>query len=618
MLVKKLSVGRHNGMVSRQSQVPCFPTVFFPLKTYSPLHASLIFLALAWVLPFLQWQHKPPIPSFYSEWLAFGLGLLALLPLLGKRYWQPLVLPRSLLFVLSFIAILVIQVALDRVLYPQQALVGALYILWAAFLLWLGNRLGKELGLERIANVLAWALLLGALLSCGLALLQHFGLHTPLDAWVNRKVSGAVLANLGQPNHLANYLVLGLASLLYLVVSAKLRPWLGLPLALLLVLVLALTGSRASWLYLGALLVLAGLWRRQAGASTTARWLFPMAMLLLPIFAAAQWLAHLPFMQGVSGVVTPTERLFDLANGVDVRLALWREALQMLTAHPWLGVGFGQFAWHNFQMASAGPTLLVGSVFNHSHNILAQIAAEFGITGLLLFLMGGGLWLWGCLRRPATLPGWWAAALLAVLGIHSLLEYPLWYANFLGIAAILIGATDAGTLRLRLSGLLQVAFGLMLLLSALAGLRMLNAYRQLEGLLLPHQVKMSPQEMDRVLQQVRQESLLAPYSDFAYALSIAPNRELITDKIALNAQVMHFAPTQELVYRHALLLGVQGDSAAAQAMLKRALYVYPAGAGNFLQTWAGLDPESREQSEPLATTARVFLQERKQDAIRTK
>ena len=595
----------------------------FRIPKFSPLYLSLLFLALAWTLPFLQWRHQPPIPSFYSEWLAFGFGLLALLPLLFRRYWQPLLLPRTLLFVLGFPLILILQVALDLVAYPQQALVGAQYFLWAAFLMWLGQRLGSELGLERIANVLAWALLLGAVLSCGLGLLQHFGLHTPLDAFVNRKVSGAVLANLGQPNHLANYLVLGLASLLYLVAGNRLAPWLGVPLALLLVLVLALTGSRAGWLYLGALSVLAWLWRRPAGANATP-WLLPMALLLLPAFAAAQWLAHLPFMQGVSGVVTPTERLFDLANGVAVRWALWREAWQMLTAQPWLGVGFGQFAWHNFQLASTGPTLLIGSVFNHSHNVVAQIGAEFGLAGLLLLLIGGGLWLRGCLHRPGlkhrtgTLAGWRAAALLAVLGLHSLLEYPLWYANFLGIAAILIGATDAHTLRLRLSGVLQAAFGLMLLLSGVSSLRMLGAYQQLEGLLLPHQVKMSPQEMDRVLQQVRQESLLAPYSDFAYALSIAPNRELIADKIALNAQVMHFAPTQELVYRHALLLGVQGDSAAAQAMLKRALIVYPAGANNFLQTWAAMDPENRKQNAPLATTARVFLQERQQDAIHPK
>jgi hypothetical protein len=232
----------------------------------------------------------------------------------------------------------------------------------------------------------------------------------------------------------------------------------------------------------------------------------------------------------------------------------------MLAAEPWLGVGFGQFAWRHFQLAASGPTLLVGSVFNHSHNLVAQIGAEFGIAGLLLLCVGGGLWLLGCLRRPGTLAGWWAAALLVVLGLHSLLEYPLWYSNFLGIVAILIGATDTHVLRLRLSGVLHAAFGLMLFLSAIASLRMLGTYRQLEGLLQQGRVKISAQAMDRVLQQVRQESLLAPYSDFVYALAIEPSRNLLEEKIALNAQVMRFAPTQELVYRHALLLGLQSGA----------------------------------------------------------
>ena len=92
----------------------------FSLKKYSPLHASLIFLALAWVLPFLQWHHKLPIPSFFSEWLAFGLGLLAALPLLSRRYWEPMRIPRTPLFLLGLIGILMVQVVLDRVAYPQQ------------------------------------------------------------------------------------------------------------------------------------------------------------------------------------------------------------------------------------------------------------------------------------------------------------------------------------------------------------------------------------------------------------------------------------------------------------------------------------------------------------------
>lgn len=596
-----------------------------PIKSsFSPLQASLIFLALAWVLPFLQWRHQPPIPSFFSEWLAFGLGLLAALPLLSKRYWQPMVLPHSLLFLIGFIGILIVQVALDRVAYPQQAFVAALYILWGALMLWLGNQLGRELGLEGIARVLSWALLVGALASSGIGLIQHFGIHSLLDSVVNKKVSNAVTANLGQPNHLADYLALGLASLLYLLGIGRLKPWAALLPGVLLLSVLALTGSRASWLYLGALVVLAGLWRKRSSEIATYR-LFIAALLMFPIFLLAQWLAHLPSMQGVVGAVTPAERLFDVANGVDIRFALWREAAQMWAAHPLLGVGFGQFAWQHFQLASAAavtqsaaaltPSFLAGALYNQSHNLFAQIGAEFGSVGLLLLITGGGWWLWGCARRPITLAGWWAAAVLAVLFIHSLLEYPLWYSNFLGIAAILIGAADTHTLRLRLSGFMRAAFGVMLLLSWISLVRIVDTYTQLEGLLGNRQAMPSVQEINRVLQQTRQESLLAPYSDFAYAISIILDRKAIDDKVALNAAVMQFAPTQETVYRHALLLGLQGDSTAAQAMLKRALVVYPSGAENFLNVLDRLEPGSRRSVEPLRETAQIFLQEQKKHAV---
>ena len=599
----------------------------FRLSSFSPLSLSLACLALAWTLPFLQWHHKPPIPSFYSEWLAFVLSLLALIPLLSRRHWQPVVLPRSLLFMLGFIGLLVLQVLLDRVPYVQQALVGALYILWAVFLLWLGNQLGRAFGLERMAATLAWALLVGALICSAIGLLQHFGIQSPLDHLINRKVSGAVIANLGQPNHLANYLALGLASLLYLVASGRIPVWIAVLCGMLLLQVLALTGSRASWLYLGAFLGLAWFWQRRSQDAVTTRWIFALAVSMLPIFALAQWLAHLPMMQGVSGSVTPAERLFDVANGLQIRLSLLREALQILLENPWLGAGFGQFSWQHFQIASATaldpaaglkPGILAGSVFNHSHNLVTQIGAEFGLAGLLLLFVGAAQWLWGCVRRPATLAGWWVAAVLAVIGLHSLLEYPLWYAYFLGMAALLIGAVDTHPIHLKLSAFMRGAFGLMLVLAGLAGAGLWNAYTQLESLLLPRQVKMSVPEMDQILQQVRKESLLTPYSDFAYALSIARNQDLIAEKLELNAQVMHFAPTQFLVYQQALLLGLQGDEPAAQLMLKRALLVYPAGANDFLKGLAELEAESQNRLDPLRATAQVFLQEQEQHAIHTK
>ncbi|MBT9612786.1 MAG: O-antigen ligase C-terminal domain-containing protein [Burkholderiales bacterium] len=593
------------------------------LKNYSPLHASLIFLALAWVLPFLQWHHKLPIPSFFSEWLAFGLGLLAALPLLSRRYWEPMHIPRSMLFLLGFIGILIVQVVLERVAYPQQAFVAAMYILWGALMLWLGNQLGRELGLSRIAGVLAWALLVGAAISAALGLIQHFGLPTPLNSIINKKMGGAVMANLGQPNHLSNYLALGLASTLYLCTDGKLNRWVALGFGALLLFVLALTGSRSSWLYLGAFSILAWVWGRRSSAPGPT--LLKVALGMLLAFALMQWLAHLPQMQGVTGTITSTERLFELASGVDVRLGLWREAVQIGLAHPLIGAGFGQFAWQHFMLASESaitqaaatllPSPLAGAMYNHSHNLLTQIGAEFGGAGLLLLLVGAGYWLAGKLRQPATMAGWWVAAVLAVLTIHSLLEYPLWYAPFLGIAAILIGAADTHTLRLQLSGLMRAAFGLMLVLGWISLVRIADTYSQLEGLFRAHQAPPSVQEIERVLQHVRHESMLTPYSDFAYAAALAPNRAQSEDLQLLNRSVMRFAPTQEVVYRQALLLALQGSAADAQVMLKRALAMYPGAAENFLTETRQLEPEARRDVESLLDTVRIFLQEQKKHAI---
>lgn len=598
----------------------------FSLKTYSPLHASLIFLALAWVLPFLQWHHKLPIPSFFSEWLAFGIGLLAALPLLSRRYWEPMRIPLSLLFLLGFIGILIVQVLLQRVAYPQQAFVAAMYILWGALMLWLGNQLGRELGLARMAVVLAWALLAGAALSAALGLIQHFGLPTPLSSIINQKTGGAVMANLGQPNHLANYLALGLASTLYLSGNGQLNRWAALVLGLLLLCVLALTGSRSSWLYLGAFALLAWIWGRRASAISPA--LFKAALAMLLAFAVMQWLAHMPLMQGATGTITSAERLFELASGVDSRLGLWREAVQIWLAHPFVGAGFGQFAWQHFMLSSESasalapgallPSPLAGAMYNHSHNLLTQTGAEFGGAGLLLLLAGAGYWLAGSVRQPATLAGWWVAAVLAVLTIHSLLEYPLWYAPFLGIAAILIGAADTHTLRLQLSGLMRAAFGLMLVLGWISLVRIADSYSQLEGLFRARQAPPSVQEIEQVLQHVRHESMLTPYSDFAYAAGIAPNRAQSEDQQLLNSAVMRFAPTQDVVYRQALLLSLRGEAAAAQAMLKRALAVYPGAAENFLIETGQLEPDARSGVEPLLVTTRIFLQEQKKHAIHSK
>ncbi len=309
-----------------------------------------------------------------------------------------------------------------------------------------------------------------------------------------------------------------------------------------------------------------------------------------------------------------------------MRLAFCRDAIQFFLRYPVFGDGFGQYAWQHLQLSSesalsvsAGqlqPDILANALYNHSHNIVTQLAAEFGTAGLVLAGGGAIYWLTGVYRQTKTLAGFWVAAVLSMLMVHSLLEYPLWYSYFLGPAMLLIGAADNHSLSLRLSGLMRGAYALMLVLAFISLVRMANTYRQLESLLVHRATLPNVAEINRILQDTRSDSLLAPYSEFAYAIAIELNRQDLADKLALNTDVMRFAPTQEVVYREALLWALQGNTATADSVLKRALMVYPAGAENFLTLLRGLTMAQDSAVAALRTTTEIFLQEQKKHAIR--
>src|SRR5687768_16564229 len=124
-------------------------------------HFSLAALGLAWTLPFLQPYHHLPLPSFYSEWLALALGLLALIWMTRAAFWRRVELPFALIPLLGFVPVLVVQHAAGNVAYGGQVLVAGLYIVWAALLVVLAGGLRRSIGLEGVATVLAWFLVVG-------------------------------------------------------------------------------------------------------------------------------------------------------------------------------------------------------------------------------------------------------------------------------------------------------------------------------------------------------------------------------------------------------------------------------------------------------------------------
>ena len=567
------------------------------------LRLSVLLTGLAWTVPFLQPVHRYPLTAFYSEWLAFALGLAAAAPLLRKASWAEATVPIIAAAPLGLAAVVALQVALGRVPYAEQGLIAGLYLAWAALLLLLGHALGRGLALDSIASTLAGFLLAGGVLQALIGLAQHYSFSGPLDFLVARKSGQVIYGNLGQPNHYAACVTLSLASAAYLYGRGRLAGALASACAALFLVVLALTGSRSSWLYLVALAALAVLLHRRQRDRASRR-LALFACGLLPGFIVAHGLAMAPFFQPGLPVTTSAERLFQVASGIGPRLELWSGAWQMFLSAPLLGAGVGQFAWHHFLHQAAGGAQAAPGLFNHAHNVVLHLMAETGIAGAVLIVGAVLVWL-ADLRRVSLDPAWWwLLSALAVIGIHSLLEYPLWYSYFLGPAAFLLGLGAQRHFALRMPGAARAVVALALVTGGVHLASVIPPYRDFERLVFgAGSQSSSDPAFARELMKVHREPLLAPYVELAIAHGVSVDRTQLDDKLALATRALHFAPLEVVAYRQALLLALAGHAHASHEQLARSLAAYPAARETIVAELEQLVPRHPFELAPLLELA---------------
>lgn len=536
-------------------------------RSHSPLALfSLAMAALMCVLPFLVPIHRSPLTTFYGEWLAAALGLAASLLLMRPKSWQPFQFPVVALVPLGLIVVLGLQVWAGLAVYWQQHFLVGLYLLWAALLVVLGTELRREFGLEKLVPVLAWAILTGGLLCSLIVILQAAGIGN--DYIVARKAAGYG-ANLMQINHLANYLGLALGSLLYLAATERLNNSLAALLATLLLFPLALTGQRMGWIYV--VLLSLGAWLAGRKSSTKA-W---RALWLIPGFILMQLLIPLLPIEG--SPMMATQKVVEGFRGPSIRIQLIQEAWQVFQAHPWLGAGWRQFGWQDFLMAESFPDMK--GWWHHSHNLVLHLMAETGIAGALVLIAGTGFWLFTFTRQRFASEHWWLIGLLGVLGVHSLLEYPLWYGYFLGIAALLFGIGSEKLLQRKLDLGPLIAAG-MIAFGALGLFNLQSHYPRLE-LWINSANKL---DIGTVLDQVprmRKHSLLAPYLDFVVLRLLPDTDKFAADKLTISTAVTRFMPGEREVYGQATLLAMAGRMQEARRQLKLAMIRYPGYANRY-------------------------------------
>ena len=176
--------------------------------------------------------------------------------------------------------------------------------------------------------------------------------------------------------------------------------------------------SRGGWI--GAVVALFGMaWLagRRTAVVASAGLVFVLLAGLLGAFSVLP-----PVVAGRLNAIVDNVRIFDAAKetvtpenfAVVERMAHWQAAWRMWQAHPWLGIGPG-----NFNLAY--PSYFVGrwSVSQgHAHNYYLHILAEAGPGGLLFYLLLiGAIFLQALRLRSRACGTVWAAVALGGCGI---------------------------------------------------------------------------------------------------------------------------------------------------------------------------------------------------------
>ena len=390
----------------------------------------VIVYALALIFPALLAYNRTPSATQLNELVCvFGWGLCLLaanrVPHVGARRGAITMFALAL----GLLCIAVLASWTLGSLPTSLALPPLLLLVTAIFVAALGSRVaqgGDQDGLQAFAPFAFGVVGIG-LLSAVISVIQVYAPKLADGVLIAQSgLPGRAVGNLRQPNHLASLLIWSAIALVPLVEWRRIPRWLGAVLLLFIMYAVFLSGSRTGLWGGAVVLVLWALCDWSLSASTR------IALVVSVAFAAAMpWLtSHLT--HAVIGTATRG------ADGDSSHFAIWKNAVEMIRQQPWLGVGWGEF---NFAWTLTPFPHRPTAFFDHTHDLPLQLIVELGLP-LALVVLGLLVWAWvqGLIRAYSTKgeAGHGARAawvMVTMIAIHSLDEYPLWYAYFLLPAA---------------------------------------------------------------------------------------------------------------------------------------------------------------------------------------
>jgi O-antigen ligase len=409
---------------------------------------------------------------------------------------------------------------------------------WACIgllLLW-----GQRIQPLDIARAWAWA----ALISSLMGLVQYFGAAAAFSPWLHVPGLGEANANLRQRNQLATLLAIGMASVLWWQAHG-LKTRHALWMLALLAMGNAATASRTGLLHMGLVTGLTLFWSRPSRTETQrlspalAGW--ALALYLLGN-TALPWLFNALSGQDITGALM---RMAD-NEGCGSRRVLWANVLELIGQKPWTGWGWDELKYaHYITPFAGGPEARFCTILGNAHNLPLHMAVTLGVpvTGALgLALLAGVVW-----ARPwhsRSLHHALAWSVLAVIGLHSLLEFPLWYGPF-QMAVLLCGvllATPASRVPTRISPTLSLAGGLILATVCVVG----ADYARVRQIYLPADQRWSVWRHDP-LGAARSSWFFGRTATFAELTTTPVNPQNAEWVLATSLDMLHYSPEPQVV-----------------------------------------------------------------------
>ncbi len=385
---------------------------------------SFVSLLAGWILPI----HFRPWVTSYQEFIA-AISLFLLLFILIKNKIN--YINKTDFIILSLAIIPALQYSQNWIVYYGDALYGLVYILLFWLSVFAARNIENNQDGVNFQAWLGWTFVIGAVLSLIVAILQwlkisegaNIALFTPLG-------NSRPYANLAQPNNLATLFGFGLAGVFYLFEKQKIKNYLALVLASLLVFGLALTQSRTTWV-VAAFLPIFWFWQsRRMSLRTTCR------QVLLLVAAYVGCVLLLPILGDLLGVSVGS--VLEHAKQAH-RWDMYKQALYFIAHGPWHGFGWGQIQSAHYLFAGEAPPAIF---YHYSHNIVLDMLLWNGpwIGGIIVLFFTA--WLGKLFFQKNTVESLFAWVGLLFFLTHSMLEYPHAYLFLLLPAGLLIGIIE--------------------------------------------------------------------------------------------------------------------------------------------------------------------------------